>query len=49
LHEFNEVLTDQQQQLGQLQQMLKKLDTELAEMMSRNQPDAASEPPPPHY
>ena len=49
LHELNEVLTDQQLQLGQLQRMLKKLHTELAEMMSRNQPDAANEPPPPHY
>ncbi len=49
LQELNAVLTDQQQQLGSLQDLLKKLHGQLAEVMSRNQPNAAQEPPPPHY
>lgn len=49
MHELNAVLTDQQQQLGQLQELLKKLFEQLAEINSSNQPDAAHEPPPPHY
>ena len=49
MHELNAALTDQQQQLGQLQELLKKLFEQLAEISSSNQPDAAHEPPPPHY
>jgi len=49
LHELNAALTDQQQQFGQLQELLKKLFEQLAEINSSNQLDAAHEPPPPHY
>ena len=49
LQELNAALTDQQLQLGQLQELVKRLLEQLAEISSRNQPDAAHEPPPPHY
>ena len=49
LQELNAALTDQQQQLSQMQGLLKKIKEQLAEMMQRNQPSTATEPPPPHY
>ena len=49
LQELNAALTDQQQQLGQMQGLLKKITEQLAEMMKHNQPNTATEPPPPHY
>lgn len=49
LQELNEVLTSQQQQLTQMQALLEKLHERVVELVSKMQPDAAIEPPPPHY
>jgi len=49
LQELNAALTDQQLQLGQLQELLKNLHGQLAELNSRDQSSAGDEPPPPHY
>lgn len=49
LQELNAALTDQQQQLSHLQDLLKKITEQLTEIMSRNQAKTADEPPPPHY
>ncbi len=49
LQELNAALTDQQQQLSHLQDLLKKITEQLTEIMSRNQANTADEPPPPHY
>ena len=49
LQELNAALTDQQQQLSQLQGLLEKINEQLAEMIRRNQSATATEPPPPHY
>ena len=46
---LNTALTDQQEQLGQLQELLKKLHEQLAEISSSSRADVAHEPPPPHY
>ncbi len=48
LQELNTALTDQQQQLNQLQGLLKKINEQLIEVISRNQPNTINEPPP-HY
>ena len=49
LQELNAALTDQQKQLSHLQGLLKKITEQLTEIMSRNQANTATEPPPPHY
>jgi SlyX protein len=49
LQELNEALTSQQQQLSQMQAVLEKLSERIVELASNMQPDAAIEPPPPHY
>jgi len=49
LQELNEALTSQQQQLSQMQAVLEKLRERIVELASNMQPDAAIEPPPPHY
>ena len=49
LQELNEALTSQQQQLSQMQAVLEKLSERIIELASNMQPDAAIEPPPPHY
>jgi SlyX protein len=49
LQELNEALTSQQQQLSQMQAVLEKLRERIVELASNMQPDAAVEPPPPHY
>lgn len=49
LQELNEALTSQQQQLSQMQAVLEKLRDRIVELASNMQPDAAVEPPPPHY
>ena len=49
LQELNEALTSQQQQLSQMQALLEKLRERIIELASNMQPNAAVEPPPPHY
>ena len=49
LQELNEALTSQQQQLSQMQAVLEKLRERIVELARNMQPDAAIEPPPPHY
>ena len=49
LQELNAALTDQQLQLNQLRGLMTKLNEQILELINRNQPNTANEPPPPHY
>ena len=49
MQELNEVLTSQQQQLTRMRVLVEKLQERMMEIVNKIQPDAATEPLPPHY
>lgn len=49
IHELNEVITDQQQQLNQLREEIRILNLRIASVAEQSNTSEEKEPPPPHY
>lgn len=49
IHELNEVITDQQNQLDQLREQIRILELRIANVTQASVLPAGKEPPPPHY
>ena len=49
IHELNEVITDQQNQLDQLREEIRLLNIRIASVAENAVASVEKEPPPPHY
>lgn len=49
IHELNEVITDQQNQLDQLREDIRLLNLRMASVAEASNVTEEKEPPPPHY
>ncbi|MCW8901526.1 MAG: SlyX family protein [Gammaproteobacteria bacterium] len=49
IHELNEVITDQQQQLDRLREEIRLLNLRIASVAENSGVSEEKEPPPPHY